>query len=261
MRKASIHAIRIPNNYLLIKPDPDFEFIEVDPASGFEINNEPVKIWIGYNSETHARHFGITGEVLVCPDRLVFNRGRIEKYKKKIGSVRVTSDQIAVAALMGASQEIDVDMEVEPGDKVWFSYLCQLNAVMEKLLIDTEEHGLCFLVRYEDLYCYERDQEKTLVNGWVWIKRIKRADKTASGIDLNLNETNQYQNGRALIVKAGKAVKGYMDGKIEDQINFQGGEQVVYNGKMGHPVEYAMHRKLHDDEVYSIRRKHIYAII
>lgn len=261
MEKISLANFSIPFNYLLIKPDPDFEFIEVDPKSGFEVNNEPVKIWIGYNTETHARHFGITGKVLAVPDTLVFNKQKIDDYKKQIGSVRMVSDQIAVAALMGASQEIDVDMEVETGDKVWFSYLCQLNAVLEQLLIDTEEHGMCFLVKYEDLYCFERDKEKTLVNGWVWIQRAKKEEKTASGIELQLDEKNKYQNGRAMIVKAGKPVKAYMDGTKEDPIAFHGGEQVVYNSHAGHPIEYSMHRKLHEEEVYSIRRRHIYAIL
>ena len=261
MEKISLVDFKIPFNYLLIKPDPDFEFIEVDPKVGFKVNNEPVKIWIGYNTETHARHFGITGKVIAIPDRLVFNGQKVENYKKQIGSVRTVSDQIAIADLMSASQEIDVDMEVITGDKVWFSYLCQLNAVTNQLLVDTVEQGMCFLVKYEDLYCYERKGEVSLVNGWVWIQRVKRETKTAFGIELQVAEKNQFINGRAMIIKSGNPVKAYIDGSREDTTGFNGGEQVIYNSKAGHPIEYGMHRKLHDDEVYSIRRKHIYAII
>jgi co-chaperonin GroES (HSP10) len=261
MEKISLKNFSIPSNYVLIKPDPDFEFVEVAPESQFDINGEPVKIWIGYNSETHGRHFGITGKVIAVPEKLVFNKQKIEKYKKKLGSTRMVSDQIRIANLMESSLEVDVLMELQPGDKVWFSYLCQINAVTNKILIDTEEYGMCFLARYDELYCYERDGELELINGWVWIKRIERKTTTSSGIELQLSEKNKFHNGHGEIVKFGKPVMNYMDGEKEYPWAFSGGEQVVYASKMGHPIEYGMHRKLTDSEVYSIRRKHIYAVL
>lgn len=261
MEKISLKDFNISNNYVLIKPDPDYEFVEVAPESQFEINGDPVKIWIGYNSETHGRHFGITGKVVALPERLVFNKKKIEKYKKRLGSTRLLSDQINIAVLMESSQEIDVDMELKLDDKVWFSYLCQINAVTNKILIDTVEHGMCFLAKYEELYCYERNGNIELINGWVWIRRIEREKTTKSGIELQLSESNKYQNGHAEIVKFGNPVRDYMDGKKEYPWEFNGGEQVVYAKKMGHPIEYGMHRKLTEDEIYSIRRKHIYAVL
>jgi len=261
MEKISLKNFRIPANYILIKPDPDFEFVEIETKDSIFGPAKKVQLKVGYTSETHGRHFGITGKILAVPDKLVFNKSRIMKYKDRIGSARLVSDQIKVAVLMGASQEIDVDMEVKIDDKVWFSYLCQINAVTKELLIDTEEHGMCFLAKYEELYCYQRNGEIELINGWVWIQRIERNDETESGLKLQLSASNKYENGHATIVKAGKPVNGYMDSKSEYPWDFNGGEQVVYASKMGHPVEYSMHRDLHDKEVLSIRRKHIYAVL
>lgn len=261
MKKISLSNFSIPQNYVLIKPDPDYEFIELPPGSELEINNEPTKIWVGYTSETHGRHFGITGQVLCVPDKLVYNKKRIEKFKKQVGALWNFGDQITVAALMGASMHIDTELEVEVGDKIWFSYLCQINAVVDKLLIDTEEHGICFLAKYEDLYCREREGELELINGWVWIQRIERTRKTESGLELQFSDKNLYENGHAVIVKAAKPLKGYMDGGSDYGLDINGGEQVIYNAAMGHPMEYSMHRKVTEKEVLSIRRKHIYAII
>lgn len=255
MEKISLENFSIARNWVLIKPDPDFEFVELKTPGGI------VEIQVGYTSETHGRHFGITGTVLAVPDELVFNKQRIEKYKKRIGSKRLISDEIRVALLMSSSQEIDVDMELELNDKVWFSYLCQINAVTNKYLIDIEGHGMCFLVKYEEIYCYERAGEVQLINGWVWIQRIERTRKTESGIELQLADTNKYENGHACIIKSGSPVREYMDGRQDYPWRFNGGEQVVYASRMGHPIEYSMYRKLTEDEVLCVRRKHIYAVL
>ncbi len=120
---------------------------------------------------------------------------------------------------------------------------------------------MCFLAKYEELYCYQRNGEVELINGWVWIQRIERNEETESGLKLQLSASNKYENGHATIVKAGKPVKEYMDSKSEYPWDFNGGEQVVYASKMGHDLSYSMHRDLYDKEVLSIRRKHIYAVL
>lgn len=239
MKTISLKTFRIPANYVLVKPDPDFEFVKIKPESEFSALTEEVEIQIGYTSETHARHYGISGTVVVLPEQLIFNP------KKRPNKI---------------SMPFDVEMELQINDKVFFDYLCQINAVTDKLIIDTEEHGLCFLCKYEDLYCYERNGEVELINGWVWIKRIEK-DKEVKGIELQLSDKNKFLSGQAIVVKAAKPVRKYMEGMSEDPIEFKGGEHIIYDPRFGHEMEYSMHRLLSEDEVLSIRRKNIYSVV
>lgn len=239
MKTVSLNTFKIPANYILVKPDPDFEFVRIKPDSEFSAITDEVEIQIAYTSKTHARHYGISGTVVVLPNQLIYNK---KKRENKI------------------SMEFDVDMELQLNDKVWFDYLCQINAVTDKLIVDTEEHGLCFLCKYEDIYCFDRNGEIELVNGWVWIRRIER-DAESAGLELKFSDKNKFIPGQAIIVKAGKPVKDYLDGINEEPIDFNGGEQVIYDPRFGHEMEYSMHRSLTESEVMSIRRKHIYAIV
>lgn len=260
MKKVSISDFSIPSNYVLIKPDPDYEFVEVAADSPLA---ESTKIWIGYDSETVGRHYGITGTVLVVPDSLTFNKSRIKKLKDRIsnGKNREDSDQVTMANLIGASLTVDVDMEAQPSDKVWFDYMCQINAVVDKLLVDTIEHGMCFLVKYEDIYCLERDGELKVINGWVWVQLLEKETVTDSGIEVVLSDTEKYLKNTGVIVNSAKPVKGYLDYDTEDPVELNPGDEILYNEKIGFPVEYSVHRKLTDKETYCIRRKDIYAII
>lgn len=259
MEKISLKDFKIAYNYVLIKPDPDFEFIEVKQNSAFLSAIEQPKIWLGYNSETHGRHFGITGKILAVPENFIYNKEEIVKFKEHVGSLWNYGDQLIISDLMRESNEIDTEIEVEIGDKVWFSYLCQLNGVVKELLIDTVEHGMCFLARYEELYCRERAGELELVNGWVWIERLERENVAESGFELHLSNKHRYQNGRARVIKTARPLRGFIDGGSDTDIDVKEGDEVIYNSKMGHSAEYHLHRKLTNNEVLSIRRKHIYA--
>lgn len=259
MNKISLDSFSISRNYVLIKPDPDFEFIEITTEDSLYGPSKTVELQVGYTSETHGRHFGITGKILAVPDHLIFNKSRIDNYKKRIGSSRSVSDMIKISCLMEDSNELDTDMELQLGDKVWFSYLCQINAVTDGLIIDIEEHGLCFLARYEELYCFERNGEIELINGWCWIDRKEEDTVSPSGLQIQFSDKNKYQSGIGFVIKSGKPVRNYIDGSREYPWAFKHGDEVIYSKKMGHPMEYSLHRKLTDREVYSVRRKHIYA--
>ena len=230
MRIISLSTFRIPANYILIKPDPDFEFVKIKPDSEFSAITEEVEIKIGYTSETHARHYGISGTVVTLPEQLIFN--------PTIRQEKIT-------------MPFDVDMELEIGDKVFFDYLCQIKAVSDKLIVDTEEHGMCFLCKYEDVYCFERNEELTLINGWVWIQRLEK-DKKVSGLEMVLTDKNKFVKGQAKVIKAAKAVRKYIEGHSEDPIELFGGENIIYDPRFGHEMEYSMHRLLTDGEVLSV---------
>lgn len=251
MQQADTERLRILYNYVLVKPDKDYDFVSV---------GDDIKLKIAYNSETHGRHFGITGTVIKTPEQLLYLKNEVDVIKYGIGLIRTESEGIQISNMVNSSLSADVDNDLKEGDKIWFDYLCQINAVTDNLLVKTE-HGICFLIRYDEIYAYQRDDNDVeLINGWIWIRRIEK-DKSLGGLELHYADNHKYQSGMAEVVRASKAVRSYIDGNTESQIYLKGGETVLYNHKMGFPMEYAAHRQLTDTEVLNIRRKDIYAVL
>ena len=265
MIKIDLSTLRIPQNYILVKPDDDFKYIEIEPDNQFSALKESVKLEIGYDPLSNAKHYSITGKILAVPERLIFNKKQVEKrINGKSNKNLSLSDKIAISELREASLDNDVDMELIVDDKVWFEYLSQVTAITENLVVDVKDHGLCFFIKYDRLYSYQRNNEEMeLINGWIWIQKVDAIKKTATGIDLQLSEDHQFKPNLGMIVKASNPVRNYLETyeEGEDLIGFNGGEQVVYDGRFGYEAEYDMHRKLNHKPTFSIKRKHIIAVL
>jgi hypothetical protein len=265
MIKIDLSTLRIPQNIILVKPDDDFKYIELKPQSELSVIKEPVILEIGYDPLSNAKHYSITGKILAVPERLIFNKKQVEKIINGKTNKNITlSDRIAISELREASLDNDVDMELIVEDKVWFEYLSQVTAITENLVVDVKDHGLCFFIRYDRLYSYQRNEEEMeLINGWIWIQKVDAVKKTETGIDLELSESNQFKPNLGMIVKASNPVRNYLETyeEGEDLIGFNGGEQVVYDGRFGYEAEYDTHRKLNDKPTFSIKRKHIIAVL
>src|SRR5690606_6513641 len=149
---------------------------------------KPSKLLIGHDIEKMARHYSVTGKVLKVPERLAFHGNIIDKFKEHIGPNRSYAERVMLSEMNDASLSIDVECELEAGDKVWFDYLAQIASWEEMLIVDVEGYGQCFFVRYDQFYCAERNGEIHLLNGYVWIEKVKKADKTDMGLLLSMNE-------------------------------------------------------------------------
>lgn len=257
MLKIELEKLRIPENLVLIKPDPDFEFVTIHPEDG-----EDVKIWIGYDPETMAQHYGVTGKVLKLPEQLSFRLDALEKAKKGMSTHRTPGEAKLINDITTSSLDYEVENELQEGDKVWFDYLNQISVFDEKRLVEVEGHGICFFVRYDTLYCYERDNEIKLLNGWVWIERLKADDITPAGLHLPGSRKETRVPKKARIVKASVPIKRYKDKyHSEEPVELKEGQEILFDDRFGHPVEYELHRTIHNKEVLCIRRKNMYAIL
>ena len=134
-----IDLMRIPYNYVYIKPDPTDEIVL--PTGE--------KLFLATNFEETA-HAPSTGTVLCVPEKLRFDREN--------GT---------------ASMNFEVDIELEVGDKVVFHYLTQENAKL-----DGREMEEGFLVRYDQLYLAIRKDQVICLNGYIIVEPESALIKT-----------------------------------------------------------------------------------
>lgn len=267
--EVSISTFKIPFNHLLIKPDPDHETMvtkgglelhvarhKLDPRDGEEDPNK--------KEDFIAKHFSITGTVITTPERMVYHGYTIKSIKNKAGDRNLTiGELLTIQQLTADSLELDTPCEVKVGDKVWFHYMEHFNAAQQARIIQTKEHGECFLMKYDSLFCYERDGEQFPINGWVWIQQKFYEESevlSESGIYLSSLEGKPKKN-QAIIIKAATPIRDYMDSDTFDgEDELEPGTEIYYNSKHGTPLEHEYHLTKGVPDVIKIRRRHILGI-
>lgn len=248
-----ISNIRIPSNYVLIKPDPDHEKVG--------------EIIIGKDNPTEARHYSITGTVLATPEKLIYNGRKIAELKK--GAI---IDNTEIQRLHKQSIEFDVPMELKTGDKVWFHYNEQFNARTQGQGIETKD-GYAIFMRYDSLFAYKRiDHPLTPVNGLIFVEPItdivvedgRNLIKHESGIDIVvLNKEKKLRKQQlGKVIRVGVPCDGYLNHGLYDSDCVQEGDTICYARQLATPFEYDLHRTVEDNrELFKVRRKDIYYII
>jgi len=240
--------IEIRNNYVLIKPDKDYETLK----NG---------LFIGSTAETEARHYGITGQVLVIPDKLIFRGEEAKALRSATGGHFGDNDLKSLHEIVNGSLEFKTECELIPGDKVWFDYLAHINAVTEQKTVMTKDHGECILVEYTRIFIRERAGERIPINGWIWIKTIEGTRDLGNGIEVPETVDVTIKN-EAIVVKVGKHIEEYLSALESDRglENLQPGMRIMFNQGVMTPLEYTLHETEGMEKLYKIKRKDIYAV-
>lgn len=252
MIKSSLNDLVLCSNHILVKPDPDYEFIKLGAKKG-----EGVKLHVPVDSINAAKHYSVTGTVLKLPEKLRFNGERLEEIPIRGGDLGYA------ASLFCESLDFDTTLDVKEGDKVWFHYMNQINCVTEGMIVEVEEHGYCMIVKVDTLFCYQRNEQMVPVNGWVWIKRKKYEEQ-----DLDLDGIYRYhlENKpvplKATVVAAAAPVKRYRDDNYyEGQVDLLPGQEILFDDRYGTPLEYVYHVSDELTDVIKIRRTSIFATV
>lgn len=241
--------IKIKTNYVLIKPDADHE----------KLSNG---LYIGSTKETEARHYAITGTVLIVPDRLVYRGKEAKNLRAKTGGHMDEFDAKDLISILNGSMRHETDMEIEVGDKVYFDYIAQFNANTEGKSIQVEGHGECILMEYSMLSAVQKGEEFIPINGYIWIRMIQ--DTHDLGNDIIIPDTvDTTVPGIATVVKVGKPIKEYLSAKHSDQglIGLTAGQTIMFYDAVKTPLEYALHETDEMKGLYKIMRKDIHAIL
>lgn len=63
--------------------------------------------------------------------------------------------------------------EIEVGDKIYFEYNVLLD---ESAFVDRDPDGEVYKIPYQSIYCFVRNEEIHMINGWVFVKSVEREE-------------------------------------------------------------------------------------
>jgi len=271
----SIKNIRIPFNYVLIKPDPDFETYQL---AGKETGliAPTYKYEKGNRVDAKNKNFATTGTVYGVPEQIRFTREDIKAIKASIITERNNEKVIADASLLykinrlkEAGCRFETENELAIGDHVKFSYQIHLKSQY----FDTEEGKMCF-VKYDDIYMTTAGK---MINGYLLIDpELQETEKegaatfvrSTTGLVIpklggTYKRSARWAYGRVL--HSGKPLTvngrpgGYFDFPTycDEDTDVQAGDKLIYDPRVAVQYETENHMELADRRLYLIQRKDI----
>lgn len=250
IEQINISELELVSNYILIKVDPDYDFVELKGPNGTTVALQVIDFTMK-GPDTKA--ISITGTVLNTPERLLFHRELKIHEKGKT----IAGDEFE--ALMRQSLTHDTDLNVSAGNKVIFDYKVGVDAETEGRLLKDENGEFCVLIRYENLFAKEVDGEIIPLNGWVFFIRDQRAEEIReSGIILP-GATDKYEKNIGVVISSDKPLRAYLDKGVQDsREELPAGTKIALQRKFGFRIAYDTHAgELKGFE--AIRRRNILA--
>lgn len=267
------------NNYVLIKPDADLETYQ---WGGKETNIIAPSYTYdkGKVISTKEKNQSVKGTVYGVPMTSNYFGKELDKLnntysKYPVGypisgfidkSVQKQADEYRKKSLA-----YDSPIEIQKGDRVFFTYLAHNKAKDDGRIVSTE-HGDMLLIPYDMLYMTIKDNKpERMLNGWVIIEPetvktetingVHDAFKTKSGIILQVKDkrVKTRKAGRAKVLYCGTPNKGYFDyPKDTDQYTYiESGDTIIYDPRGTKVVEVSYHRSLSEQELLFIQRRDI----
>lgn len=246
IEEINLDTVQLTGNLLIVKPDPNFDFVEVTGQDG------SIKIWMGYSPNDETKHVSITGTILKTPNELKYY-GELLVSKKGFDC---SNEEFS--SKMRNSMQYITPLNVKEGDKVYFDYHNQFDSELEGRLIKIKDHGYCMLMHYETFFGKQVEGEFIPLNGYVLFRRdqSEREYITKSGLTV-IQSTDIYAGRIGEVIACDAPVSGYLDRAVEDKWELKKGDKILINPKFGYRIAYALHaEQMADYEL--IRRRHIF---
>lgn len=272
-RLINLTNLVIPANYVLIKPDMNFDT--------YQFRGKETGIHVAPWGINQASHISVTGTVIKLPQKLVY-RGKQVKLMR--ADLREQSEENKLLPILRAqSVSYDVPMELQVGHKVYYEYTTRLSAMKDGRLIDTAEGEMMF-VPYDILVLAFRPgtdmenvqpQNVQMLNGFMLIKPLEYAlERDLSGVrgvrtEMDLfrpvTEEEKYVRfnniGFANVITAGCKVRDYIDfdrAREDDMLIGRTGQRVAYDNRMQKRLEVEHHHVVFKEHIlYRLHRKDI----
>jgi len=269
-----VDKIIIPHNWVLIKPDMNFDT--------FQVKGRETGIHVAPWGVNQASHISVTGTVYKVPQRLVYNGYEVKKRRRALSNIESEPD-LELPIIRSQSMAYDVNMELRPGDIVYYEYTTRLSAMKEGRILDTTE-GEMMLVPYDLLiltFPYGTNRESIqpnnvrMLNGYLLIKPLEYAlEKTLQGVrgvrtEMDLfrpvKEDEKYVKFNdiqfANVILCGSQVRDYIDfdkAPVDDMVIGRTGQKIAYDARMQKRLEVEHHHIVFKQYIlYRIHRKDI----
>lgn len=270
-------------NYALVKVDENPETYQYKGVETGLISPD-FKYENGKKITVKEKNLSVFGTVYGVPSHLSFNYHKIEKLKALNTLYRRDGDQ-NIPVNIGIHRQIgeltrnsvlyDVDIEIEKGDRVNFSYMAHKKAKEEKMIIDTDL-GEMYLIKYDMLYMVVDEQlkPKRMLNGYVLVEPDVLETKKEGAQEFiehsgglvtlvpkyKIKKTKKTQNGTVL--KSGGLCRGYLQQAHKTDIKeyFGEGDRIMYDPRLCQKLEIDIHQIMSDKILHLVQRKDIHYV-
>lgn len=268
--------VKIPYNYVLVKPDPDFdEYHYRGRSTGVAVSNF-IYDGEGRRVSIKERNRAITGVVYAVPNRIYYkmrearqmSEGKV--FAKKIDGIFYTVDRSTrdiINDMKLKSMEYEVDVELQVGDRIKFSYMVHERAMDNNSIIETTE-GPMYFITYDQIFMSIDDQgnPKRMVNGYILVESdIKELEKDGAVkgkekgqlfiVDLSDGEKRERKAMVGTVVLAGTPCRGYKsipDARDPNTVHTPG-ERLIFDPRGAINVD-LMNHQLTEKPQYLIHR-------
>lgn len=225
IEKVSLDKLEIVSNMVLVRLDPDYDFIEVPGANGTKVTLQLVDF-----TKTQAQLQSITGTILKTPETLSFH-AELQDHKKG-----ETISEEEFNSLMRTTMPYEVTMDVKEGDSVIFDVKHATDAEECGLLVDVEGIGYAVLMTYEALYAKQVGDTVVPLNGWVIFMRDQKPNewKTESGLWV-CEKVDKYGSSYGTVIKADKPRKRYIEiHRFDPDVSLVTNDRIIINRRFGY---------------------------
>ena len=217
LNSGEIKTIFPAHNHVILKPIIDTN--KTQTKSDVSLYTDTT-----YKPEHHAR---VICEVISLPKNLVYDK----RYPE-------------------LSMEWMCDNELKIGDKVIVKYIAALNAEKYYHLID-ENKEKYYLVPYQQIYLYIRNNEVTMINGYVLVTTIKQ------NIESNLHLLPKDDDKYAIVRYCGTPNYEYFTGEYDDDIIDVGNKIILsYPSANYKRLENSLHMVFDKEQQYIVLQRH-----
>ncbi len=224
------------SNFVLVRVLRDERVIKF--MGGEELYIDPT-----FEVQDHAPRDGI---VVSTPNRLIYDRKNLSH-----------------------SMDWKTDMQLLPGDHVWFEYLASVNALgrrintvlpenqVEEMYFWVEE-TLYLMIPYSECIVAKRDKEVIMLNGFTLL-HTHEEDTVKS--DLLASPSRQVNKWIADIAYVGRPNDSYLDGKWSDPQGLKCGDKVLLRKFAARYLEHELYLRFDGSRYFIVQQRHMDAVI
>lgn len=289
----SVKNIRIPNNFVLIKVDDDYETFQ---RGGFDHGIiAPSYVYEGDKRISRPNtNFAVFGKVYGVPEKIKFHRDEIKALndthtivgKDSKGDHKVVHGDLLyrINELKKDSCRFETDNEISVGDTVKFSYMVHITAKENNAIFDTQE-GKMYFIKYDDVYMTigEDGKPNKMLNGYILVDPNTVETKKEGAIEYEeanhglvipkLYEVSKHKRGKkcmegqvvlasrplSVTVEGEKRMGGYfdIDDYFEKDIEVNTGDRLLFDPRVALQIEHDNHQALFEHRLYIMQRKDI----
>ncbi len=236
MTRQQVESMQMLTNYVLVRILRDERAVKF--SGGDELYIDPT-----FEVQDHAPRDGI---VVSTPSRLIYDHKNLTH-----------------------SMEWKTEMQLRPGDHVWFEYLAAVNALGRRINIVLPEHQveelyywvedtLYLMIPYSECIVAKRDNEIIPLNGYTLIETHEQPKVKSTLLDIPVTEVDRWTG---IVRYVGRPNDEYLDGKNSDTGEVKVGDRVLLRKFAARYLEHELYKRFDGNMYWIVQQRHLDAVI